>query len=242
MSMGRREFLLGTLGLAMTGCASNQPYRGTSSDRVDAAWPENLPRTPTPVQRTVQATPEPAYVPRPTPPPEQHETVGMISRSRWAKAAPINARLKPMGQVTRITVHHEGWTPVEFSDEAQTAQRLEAIRLAHIDRMGAGDIGYHLIIDRAGRLWAGRPRAFQGAHVRENNAQNFGVMVLGNFDRQSPTDAQINALRTTLITLQKGYGVHVSNVVTHQELMPTACPGAVLQRQMVSWRNNRQLA
>jgi N-acetyl-anhydromuramyl-L-alanine amidase AmpD len=140
-----------------------------------------------------------------------------------------------MQGVQRITVHHEGWTPVYFTDKASTAKRLEQIRRSHVER-GWADIGYHYVIDRAGRVWEGRNISYQGAHVRDQNEHNLGIMVLGNFDLQRPSDAQLTALAQTLRTLTRYYNIPISRVYTHQELNSTTCPGRNLQPRMVAIR------
>jgi hypothetical protein len=150
-------------------------------------------------------------------------------RTRWADQGPLMDRITPMGQVERITIHHEGWNPVVFTDEETTAERLELIRRSHIQRLGAGDIGYHFVIDRAGRVWQGRDVRYQGAHVRGNNQNNIGVMCLGNFDIQSPSPQQLQAMIATIRSLRTFYKVPVREVKTHQEINPTACPGKSLQ-------------
>ncbi len=134
-----------------------------------------------------------------------------------------------MNGIASITVHHEGWDRVFFTDRAQTARRLESIRSSHLKRLRAGDIGYHFIIDRAGRLWEGRDLRYQGAHVKNHNPHNIGIMVLGNFDEQRPSQKQYDKLRVTVGGLMKLYRVAGRRVYTHQELMPTACPGTFLQ-------------
>src|SRR5690606_21060110 len=148
-----------------------------------------------------------------------------IPRTRWAKASPIAARLSPMNGIKRITVSHEAMLPVTFTDMSSTAARLEPILTPHLNRMKAGDIRYHFIIDRAGRVWEGRPIQYQGAHAGgANNLNNLGIMLLGNFDQQSPTDAQMAALVQTVRTFRRTYGVPMNQIFTHQELSPTRCP------------------
>lgn len=146
-----------------------------------------------------------------------------------------------MNGVNRITVHHEGWRLVYFTDYRTTAERLETIRASHLQRMGAGDIGYHYIIDRAGRLWEGRDLRYQGAHVKEQNPHNIGIMLLGNFDQQSPSDAQMATLKSTLITLMRAYKVPAQRVYTHRELHNSQCPGTQLQSRITAWRKSGQL-
>ncbi len=141
-----------------------------------------------------------------------------------------------MRAVEHITIHHEGWTPVWFDDVRSTSQRIESIRVSHLRRLHAGDIGYHLVIDRAGRVWQGRDLRYQGAHVRDHNTENLGIMVLGNFDLQRPTQAQNDALRHTVSTFMRRYRVPLRQVFTHQELNVTSCPGKVLQRHVTVLR------
>jgi N-acetyl-anhydromuramyl-L-alanine amidase AmpD len=161
-----------------------------------------------------------------------------IPRSQWTSRPPVLARILPMNGVQKITVHHEGSGVVEFDDAATTAKQLEMVREFHAVDRGWGDIGYHYVIDRAGRVWQGRDTAYQGAHVRDHNAHNLGVMVLGNFDLQRPTEAQVTTLRASLITLQRSYRVPTAYVYTHQELNPTECPGVALQQRMVALRRS----
>jgi len=147
-----------------------------------------------------------------------------------------------MGRISRLTIHHEGWTPVWFSDARQTGERIEQVRRIHVRDRGWGDIGYHYIIDRAGRVWQGRDPRFQGAHVGGANEHNLGVMLLGNFDRQRPSDAQFDTMVRTVHALTRQYGIDARQVYTHQELRPTACPGKALQPRVDSVRQAGYLA
>ena len=164
-----------------------------------------------------------------------------IPRSAWTRSGPLVSRVQPMNRIDRITIHHEGWTPVWFSDRRSTASRLEKIRRVHTKDRGWGDIGYHYVIDRGGLVWEGRNHRYQGAHVRGYNQHNIGLMVLGNFDRQSPTRSQIQALTKTLRDLMHAHGVPISRVMTHRELNPTACPGRRLQSRVQVLRRSRHL-
>jgi hypothetical protein len=241
MKVTRRHVLVAGLGLAVSGCAT-EPL----AERPGPIWPDDIDR-PIPsgkslvVPASPAATPpNPAAAAKP-PNPAAATTAGpvrAVARSTWARAQPIPSRLNRMGGISLITVHHEGWTPVWFDDTRSTADRLEGIRKSHIDRLQAADIGYHYVIDRAGRVWEGRSVAYQGAHVREHNENNLGVMVLGNFDQQQPSAAQLATLRGTLSALMKQHGVRVNKVYTHQELNKTECPGRVLQAHMNTLRRN----
>lgn len=155
-------------------------------------------------------------------------------RFLWAKGPPLQARLNPMLPVTCATVHHDGLEDLFWSVRpADAAARLERYRLGHLDREWA-DIGYHLAIDRAGVLWQGRSIRWQGAHVQHHNEGNVGVLVMGNFDLQRPTAAQLATLRRVLSDLRATYGIARGRIYTHREWedAQTACPGRNLQSRM----------
>jgi len=155
-------------------------------------------------------------------------------RMLWAKAPPIESRLNPMLPVTCATVHHDGLEDLFWSVRpADVAARIERYRLGHIDRQWA-DIGYHLVIDRTGVLWQGRSIRWQGAHVHLHNEGNIGILVMGNFDLQRPTAAQLVTLRRALSDLRETYRIARGRIYTHQEWQDaqTACPGRNLQSRM----------
>ncbi|MAE67515.1 MAG: hypothetical protein CMJ18_24920 [Phycisphaeraceae bacterium] len=225
MNLTRRDLMLAGLGMALGGCA---PTARQAQNRPPLEWPNIEPR---PRPETVETRPpRPAHVPRPVP--RRPASLPEIGRGEWARVGPIGRRMQRMGGVNRVTIHHEGWTPVHFSDRQSTARRLESIRKSHLKRMGAGDIGYHYVIDRAGRIWQGRPLRYQGAHVKNSNEHNVGIMVLGNFNRQEPTAAQYASLQRKIKELMRRYNLSAGAIHTHQELGPTTCPGHVLQSHM----------
>lgn len=220
------------------GCAAGGG--GRTARRPDTLWPSEIgqPRPDAGVEVTVRS-PVPN---RPTPtqvstadPAKRGLTV--IGRNQWATRGPIMADINPMRGISRITVHHEGSTPVFFTDTRATAARIEKVRRIHTEDRGWSDIGYHYIIDRAGRVWQGRPINYQGAHVRDQNENNLGILVLGNFDKQSASQAQLAKLVDTLRTFQSQYRVPTTRVLTHQELAQTACPGRTLQAGMTAIRS-----
>ncbi|MBL9141751.1 MAG: N-acetylmuramoyl-L-alanine amidase [Phycisphaerae bacterium] len=164
-----------------------------------------------------------------------------LSRQSWARGPAVVKKIDPMLPPRWITVHHDGMKPFQTDDEAETKARLESIRNSHLQRDdGWGDIGYHFIVDRAGRVWEGRSLRYQGAHVKWCNENNIGVMCLGNFEEQQPSAAQIAGLERVLVALRTYYRIPVARVRTHRE-WPTArtqCPGASLQARMVVIRRN----
>jgi hypothetical protein len=167
----------------------------------------------------------------------------IIPRSDWTAYPPNFAQMRRMNGVQRITVHHTAWK-TEADAWSPTAGELEHIREFHSgtgekDR-GWTDIAYHFVVDRAGRVWQARPLAYQGAHVKGRNEHNLGIVLLGNFDLQSPSAAQLIALSNFIVFVRGLYGVPLDEVYTHGELGKTGCPGKRLQafmdRVRKTWR------
>lgn len=230
---GRREFLTAAMGLLATGCSSGGGLIGSGSPDIRPLPPgrdygtiygrRRFPNNTTSLPRTA---------------PQQPGRLRVVPRRYWTDAAPIAGRVNPMGDVQNITVHHEGSSAFTAGDVPATTQRIEKIRHTHVEGRGWGDIGYHYIIDRAGRVWEARPSRYQGAHVKNHNSRNLGVMCLGNFEIQSPSAAQVAALERTIAHMMRWYRVPVGRVFTHRELAATACPGRLLQPRLVAMRRS----
>lgn len=218
----RRSLLLLGLG-ALAGCATSK----TRSNLPAALWPS--------AQPTVAAgTPIP-----PTPTVTPGLTSAMARRT-WAKGIPIPSRMNRMDPPSKITIHHDGMSPFAGTSRSSVADRIELIRVSHLKRDGGnrwGDIGYHFVVDRSGRVWQARPVSYQGAHVKHQNEANIGVLCLGNFEVQSPSRSQVQRLEKLVIELRGQYGVPVSRVYTHRELDSTKCPGRNLQNAVQASRS-----
>lgn len=160
--------------------------------------------------------------------------VTALSRRLWADVPANPAKMRPMGQVKRITIHHEGSEkPNNDSMPFDVVETLRMIHGQHRKRMGAGDIGYHFIIDRTGMIWQGRDWMYQGAHTAGANANNMGVMLLGNFEIQRPTQAQLTSLHMLVASLVRKYGLNPArDVFGHSDFCKTHCPGANLRPQL----------
>ncbi|HYE03451.1 MAG TPA: peptidoglycan recognition family protein [Phycisphaerales bacterium] len=219
-----RRFLLGgglVAGAAlMTGCQSSGRLGALPAPR----WPSDtrpMPAPPTPA-------PGPAHAVAPP---------GVIPRAQWTRAGVAKSwDINPMNGVSRITIHHDAMPSQRIRAAADAAARLEQVRRAHVEDRGWADIGYHYIIDPAGRVWEGRSTRYQGAHVADTNENNLGIMVMGNFDQQTPTPQALAALERFTGQQMARYRIPLARVHTHQELKPTRCPGNALQAFMVRAR------
>ncbi|WP_199444027.1 peptidoglycan recognition protein family protein [Umezawaea beigongshangensis] len=152
--------------------------------------------------------------------------------------------------VQTLTVHH---TVTDLGDDPIAAMR--AIYYTHTITQDFGDIGYHLLIDPAGRVYEGRYSGDDGlpvfdrdlrmsnaAHVGGYNAGNVGVALLGDLTDAGPTAAASRSLVDVLAVLAKvcridplskvdyvnplsGATATVDAISGHRDWMATECPG-----------------
>ena len=160
------------------------------------------------------------------------KSLELVPRSAITAALPRAEDMQPMGQIRRITVHHTGFPDPWLADDVNaTGYHLVDILTLHTDPAGRNwaDFGYHYAVDRMGRIWQLRDLRFQGAHVKNHNTHNAGIVVLGNFDLQQPPGTQVTALAALLNFMLSAYDN--LQIHTHQQLadQPTSCPGRHLQ-------------
>jgi len=169
--------------------------------------------------------------------------VGALPRSSWQASGALEGT-DSLGPPARITVHHSGGGVFSTIEKRSVALAIKRIQQVHMSDKGWDDIGYHYIIDPAGRVWEGRHLDRIGAHAgsRKLNSGNIGLLLLGNFDLQEPLPGQLDSLGTLLDTLQSVFAIADAGVFTHhairatENLSATACPG----RHISEWLQGRQ--
>src|SRR5262245_4307545 len=88
----------------------------------------------------------------------------VLPRPAWGARGIHRANLDRMTPIYRITVHHTA-TRLASNYSRAAADEIRKFQLQHQDEKGWADIGYHFIIDPAGRIWEGRSLQYQGAHA-----------------------------------------------------------------------------
>ncbi len=164
--------------------------------------------------------------------------VTLLHRSSW-QARPEDGSPGDMARPRKVTIHHSGGKAIGDLDQAATARTIKAIQDDHMKRRHWNDIGYHYVVDRSGRVWEGRSATRTGAHAGSAaaNRGNIGILVLGNFDIQAPTQEQLAACERLVDGLLKKHRLTKTDVEGHDEvrrgagLGDTSCPG----KQLAAW-------
>ena len=165
-------------------------------------------------------------------------------REAW-EARPMNAGADSMDQPWRLTIHHQGVGPFQNREFVSITRALRSIQTDHQENRGWVDIGYHFVIDPAGRIWEARPLSYVGAHAgnREANEGNVGILLLGNFDEQELNFDQSAALEALITALSSKWKIGRECVLTHDEVRRevgrsgTECPGKHLRAFVETYRS-----
>ncbi len=139
--------------------------------------------------------------------------------------------------VNLLVVHH---TALYISDDDRDpAERMRALYQYHAENRGWGDIGYNYVIDEKGQIYEGRTggRHVVAGHAYCNNVGTIGISLMGNFELEQPSQAQVQSLQWLLKELSVTYGINPANgvehhgkkfltpFVGHRDLVSTDCPG-----------------
>lgn len=169
--------------------------------------------------------------------------VEVLPRLRW-NAAKVQGSTGLLGNPWRLTIHHQG-AVFSKTDLRSSADTIRAIQKDHQEERGWADIGYHFVVDRAGRIWSARPLHLMGAHAGRGGANrgNLGILVLGNFDVQRPGSDQRAALARLVRALIEHLRIAPKRIYTHDEIRRLAghsgtnCPGKHLRPVVEKLRN-----
>jgi hypothetical protein len=190
---------------------------------------------------------------------------GVNPRSAWgARAvAPI-----AQGSTIRKAIVHHTVSGNSYS-QAQVPGVIAGIQAYHIDGRGWSDIGYNFVVDKYGGVWEARDGSIAGpsigAHAAGFNTNTVGISVLGDYTSVGPSAAAIEGVSRVagwrLFTggqeptanseftsaggprYAAGTVVNIPNVVGHQDVGSTGCPGSIqsalpqIRQRAQDWAN-----
>ncbi len=88
------------------------------------------------------------------------------------------------------------------------------------------DISYSFLIFPTGNVYEGRGFGTVGAHTLGHNSTAYAMCLVGNYENEKMTDAQMDAVRAMIAEGQRlGFIASDFTVQGHREVTSTACPG-----------------
>jgi len=146
-------------------------------------------------------------------------------------------------------IHH---TAISVIPSAGPESVCEIWKLHTLER-GWGDVGYHFLIDPAGRIYEGRAGGINsiGGHFKGGNNGTLAIALLGNFMTDVVAEASFEALVELLGALchvlsidplehriHFATGLKLPTICGHRDgNRSTECPGDELHRQLPEIRN-----
>lgn len=117
-----------------------------------------------------------------------------------------------------IVIHHSS---MYEDDDVST---MQAIQDLHMGSRGWADIGYHFGIGKNGVVYEGRSVQVRGTHTEGHNTGTLGICLLGNFEEEIPTIAQLNSAQEMVNWL--ALRLRMTHLAAHRDFNSiTQCPG-----------------
>jgi N-acetyl-anhydromuramyl-L-alanine amidase AmpD len=117
--------------------------------------------------------------------------------------------------VDQIVMHHS----------ATKEGSPEAFANYHVGTLKWPGIGYHYVIDKKGNAYKCNPISNVSYHAAGANYNSIGICLVGNFDIENPTDAQMKTAVELVKEIKQN--MRIKRVIGHREVKGTkkSCPG-----------------
>ncbi len=133
-----------------------------------------------------------------------------------------------------LTVHHDGVAFAAGSDPAAKIKTLQTWGKAEKDWP---DVPYHYLIAPDGTIYEGRSTDYMPETNTDYDVSgHIGIDVMGNFEEQRVSKAQLRSLVHLLAWLANTHSIDMTTLGSHRDAAPgqTVCPGADLHRYIES--------
>ena len=148
------------------------------------------------------------------------------------------------------------WQHIVIHHTAAETGSVESIHRIHRQRKDSKGrpwrgIGYHFVIGNGKGMRDGMveptfrwTKQLSGAHagIKKYNESGVGICLVGNFEKQPPTDAQLKSARRLISFLRKRYNIAADQIIGHGEIKNTACPGRYFSLAKVTQEANTPLS
>lgn len=150
----------------------------------------------------------------------------VIPRSEWRAKHPDGQGAAPIPAPECWLHHSVTATAGPNGTFAQDAANIRAIEAVGHQRFGYG-ISYTWLITQSGRVFQGHSPARMGTHTGGRNSAARAICLVGNYDIDVPTAAQVQAIAWLLQEAKRqGWLRNARLNGGHRDLKATACPGA----------------
>ena len=162
---------------------------------------------------------------------KQRPLIAPVVRPRARRPAVLIPAWRPQARA-------RNWRYIVIHHSATKSGSSAVIHRGHRAR-GMDGLGYHFVIGNGtvsgdgqievGYRWV---RQIHGAHARVRpgddnrwNLHGIGICLVGDFRGQAPSKRQMDSLVTLVRSLSRAYGIRAGDIVPHNKVKDTNCPG-----------------
>lgn len=153
-----------------------------------------------------------------------------VARSDSAGGAAM--RLRIPHRITHVTLHNTGDAePLRPGDDP--VRRLRGLQAWGASDRNWWDVPYHFLLDLDGRVYEGRDWHFMGeTNTSYDPGGHFLISVIGNYSKQEPTQAQLDAIADMMAWALRENHLPVDSIGGHYMYAKTDCPGTNLRKYL----------
>lgn len=171
------------------------------------------------------------------PPPLVPASVAFVSRARWGARPAVGPMRTHVPR--RITIHHTATAQAPARAAGEKLRALQQFSQRN-DSLANGrakpawpDVPYHFYVAADGVVAEGREWRYVGdSNTPYDPSGHLLVVVEGNFETETLSDAQRRSLEALVPTLALRFGITPERLGAHRDFAETRCPGANLMAEL----------
>ena len=151
-------------------------------------------------------------------------------------------RLRIPHRITHVTLHHTG-SPEPLQPHEDPVEKLRGLQSWGARERNWWDVPYHYLLDLDGRIYEGRDWHYMGeTNTTYDPGGHFLISVIGNYERQEPTPAQIDAIADLMAWALDEFDLPLERIGGHYDYAETTCPGRYLSPYLEDGTFRRMVA
>ncbi|MEO7458315.1 MAG: peptidoglycan recognition family protein [Gemmatimonadaceae bacterium] len=157
-------------------------------------------------------------------------------------AGGADMRLRIPHSITHVTLHHTG-SPEPLRPEEDPVAKLRGLQSWGAAERNWWDVPYHFLMDLDGRIYEGRDYHFMGeTNTAYDPGGHFLISIIGNYDKQEPTQAQLEAIADMMAWALKKFDLPMERIGGHYNYADSGCPGKNLKKYLEDGTFKRMVA
>jgi hypothetical protein len=157
-------------------------------------------------------------------------------------AGGADMRLRIRHAITHVTLHHTGDAQPLLPGE-DPVRRLRGLQSWGASDRNWWDVPYHFLLDTDGRIFEGRDYHYMGeTNTTYDPGGHFLISAIGNYERQEPTQATLNAIADLMAWALKEFDLPLDRIGGHYNYANTGCPGQYLRKYLEDGTLRRMVA